>query len=87
MKSHLENPNTSIKRFTFVALERPIRSEMQDKMIVNKEHEVNKFFIRHCETLEYIQGYIALCNWMKISWQDHIKMVHDVNTPFLLTSL
>lgn len=81
-----ELSNISIKRFTFVALERPIHGPMQSPMIVNQEVQVNEFFIRHCDTLEYIQGYIALCNWTKTPWQDHIKLVHDGNTPFPLTS-
>lgn len=79
-------PNIPLKRFTFVGLEYPIRSDMQDPMITNQQTEINEFNIRHCDNLDYIQGYIALCNWTKAPWQDHIKLVHDGDTPFPLTS-
>lgn len=29
---------------------------------------------------------LALCNWTKTSWQDHIRLVHEGNTHFQLTS-
>ncbi len=84
VRSTLYFPRTPIKRFTFIFLENPIYGLIQSHIIVNQETPFNQYFLRHSDTLDYIQGYIQLLNWLNIPWQDHIKLIHDGNVPLTL---
>lgn len=81
VKSRMDFPNTEFKRYTFVFLDKPIPGPMQSPIIVNEQTLSNEFFIRHFDTSAYLEAYLEVFKWFGIPWQNHIKLLHEGNTP------
>ena len=67
-----------VLNFIFVSIESPIIGPV----LVDKETEVNEYFLRNFNDIEYIQGYMSMCAWVGSDWKHHIKLFHFKNEPY-----
>lgn len=81
VKSKMDFPNIPFKRYTFVFLSNPIDGPMQSPIITTQETLSNDYYIRHFDSSKYLEGYIKMFDMVNIPWQNHVKLLHDVNTP------